>query len=704
MESQGFEIFLLFLFLAESTRSSGPLLEEQNSKSYYCREQIDHHRMSLNCSHQNLTYIPRTKNYIKNLIFSYNDLTNVTSVTFGNISNPANLVDLELDHNHIQNISSDAFATFPNLKYLYLSYNPIYYSNMKDLLGALSNFHNLYHLELSGITTVKIQKDLFSLMGENHIETLSLKDSSIKKLAMDSFKPFNSLKSLYLRDNLIEELSLFKHTNLYSLYLDHNRLKSFPDFCTEQNRSDCYFRKLEILNIQNNRISELRPDNLQCLPNLKCLKVGENPITVLCDNLLSQLPKIHYLRLRNLNRDALKVRPFAFNSTSLTMLHLGFGGPAKSIFTSFKDTFRLLPHLRYLVLGHTGMLQLTSEQSSELFSPLIILKSFHCFSCQIAQDPKIILNQMKHLVNISLQSNLLTKLSDETFKENKHLRSLSLRYNEIGHIDESALPTSLLNRLYQLDLSQNPFFCDCGLEWFINWMKINRNRKVILRYPQEYVCSLPKEKSTMRLSDISFTYKECHPWSPWIWVAIIASPCVIVIGITVIILYRNRWNIKHYIYLLRKRRNYQVINGNNFVYDAFVAYEAEDSAWVRRRLLPVLEGQMGLTLCIHERDFQPGAFINDNIVTNIDKSEKILLVLTNGFARSEWCMFELKVAHSKLIKDETELLVILLEKIDGRNMNHSLKLLFDTTTYIEWTEDIVGQELFWEKLKNALKK
>ncbi|XP_053396087.1 toll-like receptor 2 type-2 isoform X3 [Mercenaria mercenaria] len=311
---------------------------------------------------------------------------------------------------------------------------------------------------------------------------------------------------------------------------------------------------------------------------------------------------------------------------------------------------------------------------------------------------------MKHLVNISLQANLLTKLSDETFKENKRLRSLSLRYNEIGHIDESALPTTLLNKLYQLDLSQNPFVCDCRLEWFINWIKMNRNRKVISRYPQEYVCSFPTEKSKVKLSDISFTYKECHPWSPWVWAAVIASPCVIVIGICVFILYRNRWNIKHYIYLLRKRRNYQVINGQNFVYDAFVAYEAEDSAWVRRRLLPVLEGQMDLKLCIHERDFQPGAFINDNIVTNIDKSETILLVLTNGFARSEWCMFELKVAHSKLIKDETELLVILLEKIDGRNMNHSLKLLFDTTTYIEWTEDIVGQELFWEKLKNALKK
>ncbi|XP_053396083.1 toll-like receptor 6 [Mercenaria mercenaria] len=311
---------------------------------------------------------------------------------------------------------------------------------------------------------------------------------------------------------------------------------------------------------------------------------------------------------------------------------------------------------------------------------------------------------MKQVVYISLHSSQVTQLSDETFKENKHLRYLDLRYNDIAHIQESALRISLLNNLHSLDLSQNPFVCDCDLEWLIKWMKTKQDNNVIRRYPQGYICSLPKEKSKMRLSEISFTYKECHPWSPWIWVAIIASPCVIVIGITVLLLYRNRWNIKHYIYLLRKRRNYQIINGHNFVYDAFVGYEATDSAWVRRRLLPVLEEEVGLKLCIHERDFQPGAFINDNIVTNMDKSEKVVLVLSNAFAGSEWCMFELKIAHSKLIEDETELVIILLEEIDGRNMNHSLKVLFDTTTYIEWTEDVVGQELFWTKLKNVLKK
>jgi hypothetical protein len=155
---------------------------------------------------------------------------------------------------------------------------------------------------------------------------------------------------------------------------------------------------------------------------------------------------------------------------------------------------------------------------------------------------------------------------------------------------------------------------------------------------------------------------------------------------------------------MRRKRHYELIDGDNYVYDAFVCYESEDSAWVHHQLLPVLEDEGGLKLCIHIRDFVPGVFINDNIVTHMNQSKKMILVLSNAFAQSGWCMFELKIAHSKLIEEETELVVILLEKIDGRNMNHSLKCLFSTTTYIKWTEDAVGQELFWTQLKNIMYK
>ncbi|XP_053396095.1 toll-like receptor 13 [Mercenaria mercenaria] len=700
MLREGTWSILLLLVMFVTTKS----ISTERKKE--CRGVIIHNQKVLNCSHRSLSYIPKTEKHVMDLIFSYNDLRNISSETFGNISDPDSLISLELDHNNIQNVSRRALDNFQNLKYLHLSYNPIYYGNMKNMLGDLSNLKLLSHLVMDGIGTITVQKDLFSLMRTNRIETLDIAYYNMKTLSMDSFENFNNLAVLYLNDNHIENIKPSQNKHLKHLYLNYNKLRSFPDFSVNGSEKECFFPNLEILAVGSNDIEEIASDNFKCLLKLKSLRLDQNPIQVLPNSFLSKLPNLEILELRFPDPGILTVKPLAFKSTSLKKLLLEFDRPVTEVFDSFSDTFRCVPNLETLKLGFMSMYRLNNQQFSALFSPLANISMFKCFACQISQDPKVILNHMRNVLEFDLQSNRITTLSDETFKNNKHLRYLSLRNNDIAHIKESALPISFLNSLHSLDLSQNHFACDCNLEWLINWMKTKQGekKKVISRYPQEYVCSLPIQKSKMRLSDISFTYKECHPWSPWIWVAIIASPCVIVIGITVLILYRNRWNIKHYIYLLRKRRDYQVLNGQNFVYDAFVGYEADDSAWVRRRLLPVLEDEVGLKLCIHERDFQPGAFINDNIVTNIDMSEKIIIVLTNGFARSEWCMFELKVAHSKLIKDGTELVVILLEKIDGRHVNHSLKVLFDTTTYIEWTEDLVGQELFWTKLKNVLKK
>ncbi|XP_045195126.2 toll-like receptor 13 [Mercenaria mercenaria] len=699
---RGVTIYLLFLTLKQITDVSATDIDTYQKTK--CKTQHFYHRVTLNCSHQNLTYIPKTENFVQNLIFGYNFLTNVTSGTFTNISNPADLIELQLDHNDIKNISSEALHTFTKLKYLYLSNNPIDYNNLKDFFGSLATLKFLSHLRLSDIPTITLDKDLFSLLEENRIGTLEVKFYKLTKFSMDMFRNFNNLRSLYLRDNQIVELILSKHKNLQSLYIDHNNLRVFPNFSLSGNDSDCYLPDLEVLNVQSNSIDALSPNNFKCLQKLQNLKLGGNPIKVLRNNVLSKLPNLDLLQLRYLRAGSLLIEPFAFNSTSLKKLKFGLGSRARDVFVSFNDTFKFLPNLKHLVIYRINMLEVTSEQLAGLFNPLTSLTFFSCFACQISQDPKFILTNMKSVSNIGLQGNLIKTLSGETFAKNKYLKFLNLRYNQIGHIKESALSRTLLGRLHQLDLSKNPFVCDCELEWFINWLETKPKGTRVEKYPHGYICFGPAGMSNKLLSEVTFTYRECHPWSPWIWTALIASPCTIVIAIIGILLYRNRWNIKHYIYLLRKRRRYKTIPGNDYEFDAFVAYKAEDSEWVHGRLLPVLEDEIGLKLCIHERDFKLGVFINDNIISNIDASEKMILILSNSFARSGWCMFELKVAHTKLIEEEKELVIILLEKIDAKNMKNSIKVLLNTTTYIEWTEDQVGQELFWTKLKNVLKK
>ena len=56
-----------------------------------------------------------------------------------------------------------------------------------------------------------------------------------------------------------------------------------------------------------------------------------------------------------------------------------------------------------------------------------------------------------------------------------------------------------------------------------------------------------------------------------------------------------------------------------------------------------------LKCCVHERDFKVGVAVTENIVDCIDKSRKFLMVLTNSFLKSKWCMFETHLAQSRII-------------------------------------------------------
>ncbi|XP_045199681.2 toll-like receptor 4 [Mercenaria mercenaria] len=671
-------------------------------KNVYCKTvKIDSYTV-LNCSHHNLTYIPRIGFKIDRLVFGYNNLKNVTSHTFENISFPEYLITLELDYDNIENISTEAVDIFTNLNSLQISGNPFKFDNLKMFLGAITKLRSLRTLTLNALQKFAVKKDLFSMMEGTTITSLSLRYNKMNSFSMEMFTIFSRLTKLNLSFNDIFYLRLWNLPSLQALYLSDNNLRKFPQFCTTTNKNESYFPSLRFLNIGQNEISKLTRSNLNCIAGLHNLSISSNYISVIPNNLLVNTT-ISDLNLNNQNVRKFKIERYAFRSNSLLNLYIGYNANVDDVFESL-DTFEYCSYLLRLGISNIKMTSSTSEVVYTLFAPLKKLLYFNCYACEINQDPKFFLANKPNLITADMSGSLIQTLTSESFKQNLALKKLRLQFNKLVHLPASALPVKLLKQLEIIDLSNNPFTCDCNLQWFIDWLNVPENKKKISTHHWNYNCANPEKWMNKPLAEVTFSYRECHPWNLWIWVGIVVGPCLLVAAITGLVVYRNRWNIKHYIYLLRKKKQYHLIQGDNYQYDAFVGYEANDSVWVRRRLIPVLEAEEGLKLCIHERDFQAGVFINDNIVQNINASQKVILILTNAFAQSGWCMFELKVAHSKQIEEETEVLVILLEKIDARNINHSLKVLMDTTTYIEWTEDVAGQQLFWTKLKDAMKK
>ncbi|KAM8892727.1 uncharacterized protein AB9W97_012604 isoform 2-T3 [Spinachia spinachia] len=81
-------------------------------------------------------------------------------------------------------------------------------------------------------------------------------------------------------------------------------------------------------------------------------------------------------------------------------------------------------------------------------------------------------------------------------------------------------------------------------------------------------------------------------------------------------------------------------------YHVFVSYSSTDYQWTHS-LIDQLEAS-GIQVCYHERDFTPGRTVLENMSDCIQESQKVLLVLSQEFVRSRWCLLE---ANMSLFRD-----------------------------------------------------
>ena len=135
-------------------------------------------------------------------------------------------------------------------------------------------------------------------------------------------------------------------------------------------------------------------------------------------------------------------------------------------------------------------------------------------------------------------------------------------------------------------------------------------------------------------------------------------------------------------------------------YDAFVSYNHDkDYEWVRHSLLPKVEEEWGLKLCVGQRDFLAGAAIAENIVNAVENSHRTLIILTPDFITSKWCNFEL---HMALTRGHQHVIICYIRNVDQMKLTKVMRRLIKTLTYIEYAEDTDGKELFWAKLRECL--
>ncbi|XP_070563668.1 uncharacterized protein [Ptychodera flava] len=157
------------------------------------------------------------------------------------------------------------------------------------------------------------------------------------------------------------------------------------------------------------------------------------------------------------------------------------------------------------------------------------------------------------------------------------------------------------------------------------------------------------------------------------------------------------------------------IDDEDWRYDAFVCYYSGDNVdsspeetLVIKQMLPKLEKQNKYKLCIHSRDFPPGAAIMDNILNAIQNSSRTILVLSQSFVQSEWCRFEYEKAQAEMLRIGTKIIPIMFEDITRLDdIDPSLKSLLNVVTYLKWPGEAGSNEekdKFWQSLIETMPK
>ncbi|CAG2196158.1 unnamed protein product [Mytilus edulis] len=258
----------------------------------------------------------------------------------------------------------------------------------------------------------------------------------------------------------------------------------------------------------------------------------------------------------------------------------------------------------------------------------------------------------------------------------------------------------------QIDISGNVLQCSCGTLQFLKWIidkrrYFRRMKNMICKFSNGTELTLTSFRNTILLLE-----KGCSSYTALligISVSIITAVLIVAVGLV----YRYRWRLRYIYYMTRSKykRYKKVENEQSYKYDAFISYSDTESTFIIKDCIPSLEGNAGIKLCIHQRDFVPGEEITHNITNSIHESRKTICIITRSFIESYYCMFEFNMARMESIYSrggQSILFLVFYEQLGPQDLPLVMLELVQQNSYIEYPNDEQGNIVFWEKLKEVL--
>ncbi|XP_020374252.2 toll-like receptor 22 [Rhincodon typus] len=623
---------------------------------------------------------------------------------------------LNLSGNNLNSLNNDVFNSCVHLEHLDLSLN-----KLKNISSSV--FNNSVSLRLLSLARNELTVVPRAILGARGLESLDLGFNQIERINSLDFISLAKLKQLFLVGNKITKIESSSFSGLIQL----TELQLGNNYLLEIDKFSSALKRLEILNLRQNKLNMIKKHTFIYLQNLHDLNLVDNQLMGLQEASFDGLSNLKQLLLgsNKLTADTLRSQVF---SPLQSLKHLQLFGNHLAYSSSQKlnrAPFTALKSLQYLEINsqaHYGLRNFPVNFLEGLHS----LKEFHAGNIVITFMDSNTFCYASNISLLDLSNNALKFLSFKLFRQlpaliELHLNNVQLQNldflaharlinlqllratgNQIGLVNQThieAVPSLLF-----LDLRANPYMCACDNSWFQNWSLSGNQTQVI--YFDRFTCAYPPNLKGTKL--LNFNSHSC--FIHFQFLLYISSSAVIILTLIVSFTYHCwRWHIVYAYYLFlafiyennRKRGQKQ-----SYKYDAFISYNTHDEQWVLNQLLPNLEHNNEWTLCLHHRDFEPGRAIIDNIVDNIYQSRKTICVISRYFLESEWCSREIQVASFRLFDERKDVLILVfLEDIppDLLSPYHRMRKLVKKTTYLQWPQHQEGTALFWHKLHTALK-
>ncbi|XP_058998307.1 toll-like receptor 4 isoform X1 [Mustela lutreola] len=326
-----------------------------------------------------------------------------------------------------------------------------------------------------------------------------------------------------------------------------------------------------------------------------------------------------------------------------------------------------------------------------IFKDLTNLTILDLSKCQLEGVSQTAFGSLPKLQLINMSHNNLLSLDTLPYEPLPSLQILDCSFNRIVASTEQVrqhFPSNLVS----LNLTRNDFACVCEHQNFLQWVKDHRQ---LLVKVEEMVCTKPLDMQDTPL--LSFRNATCQRSKTIITVSVFT---VLMVSLVAVLVY------KFYFHLMLLAGCKKYSRGES-TYDAFVIYSSQDEDWVRNELVKNLEeGVPPFQLCLHYRDFIPGVAIAANIIQEgFHKSRKVIVVVSQHFIQSRWCIFEYEIAQTwQFLSSRAGIIFIVLQKVEKSLLRQQVELyrLLSRNTYLEWEDSVLGRHIFWRRLRKAL--